>query len=233
MDLSALSPWERMQKELTWMQIGDCSGLDILDFGSGNGVTAAHYARENRVIAIEPSGEMLADRDQSAPYQQIQGDVHALHTFRDGSFDRILCHNVFEYAPERAEILRAFVRLLRPDGMLSVLKHNKPGRVMQMAVLLNRFDHAQELLDGADGNAAQFGAIRYYQDEELLSWAPGLQIVQVFGMRTFWDLQQNQEVQQQREWQAEMMALESRVSQEEPYRSIAFFHHILLKKSDS
>lgn len=233
MDLSTLSAWERMQKEMTWEQIGDCSGLDILDFGSGNGVTAARYARENRVIAIEPSGEMLAVRDQSAPYQQLQGDVHALQTIGDGSFDRILCHNVLEYAPERAEILRAFVRLLRPDEVLSILKHNKPGRVMQMAVLLNRFDHAQALLDGADGNAAQFGTICYYPDEELLTWAPELQIVQVFGMRTFWDLQQNQEVQQKREWQLKMMALEHRVSQEEPYRSIAFFHHMLLKKCDS
>lgn len=230
MDLSKLSPWERMQKELTWRQIGTCSDLDVLDFGSGNGVTAAHYAQKNRVTAIEPSSEMLAERDQSAPYRQIQGDIQALRTLENSSFDRIFCHNVLEYAAERAEILREFVRLLRPDGVLSILKHNKPGRVMQMAVLLNRFDHAQELLDGADGNAAQFGAIHYYQDEKLLSWATELQISQIFGMRTFWDLQQNQEIQQQREWQLAMMALESRVSQEEPYRSIAFFHHILLKK---
>lgn len=230
MNLSELSPWERMQKELTWNQIGACSGMDVLDFGSGNGVTAANFARENRVTAIEPSSEMLSNRDQSAFYCQIQGDIQALRTVENASFDRIFCHNVLEYADERVEILQEFARLLRPNGILSILKHNKPGRVMQMAVLLNRFDHAQELLDGADGSAVQFGTIRYYQDEELLSWAPKLQISQIFGMRTFWDLQQNQEIQQQRAWQLKMMALESRVSQEEPYRSIAFFHHILLKK---
>lgn len=37
--------WEKLQKEITWYQIGELSGKRILDFGSGNGMTADHYAK--------------------------------------------------------------------------------------------------------------------------------------------------------------------------------------------
>ena len=233
MNFSSLSPWEKLQKQMTWDQIGSVSDLDILDFGSGNGVTAAHFARHNRVTAVEPDREMTSDRDQSAPYRQIQGDVSALERMGAESFDLILCHNVLEYAGERMRILREFVRLLRPAGQISILKHNRPGRVMQTAVLLNQFDRAHALLDGKASTSEQFGVIHYYEDEETVSQMPELRLKQVYGMRTFWDLQQNQEIQRDTLWQAEMLELEKRVSRLEPYRSIAFFHHLLFAKEQA
>lgn len=77
----------------------------------------------------------------------------------------------------------------------------------------NNFKHVHELLDGHPGILPQYGEIRYYKDEELLQWAPGLEAEKVLGMRTFWDLQQSQEVQDDREWQKQMMQLEQRVSE--------------------
>ena len=38
--------------------------------------------------------------------------------------------------------------MLKQDGILSIVKHNRPGRVMQMAVLLDDFEKANALLDG-------------------------------------------------------------------------------------
>jgi SAM-dependent methyltransferase len=65
----------------------------------------------------------------------------------------ILCHNVFEYANEREEIINEFSRILKKKGYLSILKHNRAGRVMQMVVLLNNFEHANELLEGKIPNS--------------------------------------------------------------------------------
>lgn len=79
--------------------------------------------------------------------------------------------------------------------------------------------------------ASKFGAIRYYEDSDIVTWEPQLIISDVFGIRTFWDLQQNQEKHDVEEWQEKMMQLELRVSQIPEYRDIAFFHHLLLKKS--
>ena len=217
-------------KKVLWTQLGDIRGKRILDYGSGVGITADHYAAHNDVTAVEPSEESASQRWQENPYRQIIGDVDALSEFKDESFDVIFCHNVLEYAPERERILRELCRLLKPGGFLSIVKHNRPGRVMQMVVLLNNFPKAHALLDGEDGMAEKYGAIRYYENRDLVRWCHGLRLVKVSGIRTFWDLQQNQECHRDPAWQEKMMEAELRVSEIEEYRAIAFFHHLILEK---
>lgn len=43
MNINDISVWEKLQKLLTWEQIGEFKGKKVLDFGSGNGITASHY----------------------------------------------------------------------------------------------------------------------------------------------------------------------------------------------
>ncbi len=43
---------------------------------------------------------------------------------------------------------------------------------MQMTVLLDDFDVANALLNDENGISAQFGAIRYYEDVNILKWSP-------------------------------------------------------------
>ena len=114
--------------------------------------------------------------------------------------------------------------------MLSVVKHNRAGRVMQMAVLLDELEKAHQLLDGENSTASKFGAIRYYEDDMITKWGTGLACRDCYGIRTFWDLQQNQEKHNLEEWQDRMMELEMRVSQMDEYRKIAFFHHLIFVK---
>lgn len=173
----------------------------------------------------------INNRDTENEYIQLVGSLDRIIEMEDESFDIILCHNVFEYAEERENIVKEFKRLLKPNGFISVVKHNRSGRVMQMVVLLNNFENARDLLDGKDSNAVKYGAIRYYQDEDLIKWCPDLQIKEVHGMRTFWDLQQNQEIQKDENWQKEMLDIEGRVANIREYQDIAFFHHLILKRS--
>lgn len=51
-------------------------------------------------------------------------------TYRFSPYDLVFCHNVLEYALDREEILREFHRLLKPHGIISLVKHNRPGRVI-------------------------------------------------------------------------------------------------------
>ena len=55
-------------------------------------------------------------------------------------------------------------------------------------------------------------------------------MIDTFGIRTFWDLQQNQEKHNGEEWQLKMVQLENRVSKIQEYRDIAFFHHLIFVK---
>ena len=229
--LSSLPAWEYLFKRVLWEQLGQIRGQRILDFGSGTGVTASHYAKENEVVAVEPDWESIRNRWTEHPYQQIQGSTEALREMPDESFDVIFCHNVLEYVTDREAILREFHRLLKPGGYISLVKHNRPGRVMQMVVLLNDFDHAHALLNGEDGQAAAYGTIRYYEDGDVTQWCSGLQIRETFGIRTFWDLQQKQECHTDPVWQEKMIEAELRVAGLEPYRQMAFFRHLVLTKT--
>lgn len=109
----------------------------ILDFGSGIGVTADYLGKNNDVIAIEPNEESVAARWTNNQYTQMIGSVDRLCEFADETFDFIICHNVLEYTEDRADIVREFARVLKPHGKISIVKHNRAGRVMQMIVLLN------------------------------------------------------------------------------------------------
>ena len=225
-----LPPWDRLLKRIVWEQLGEIEGKRILDFGSGEGITANHFANGNIVVAVEPSEEMLCNRWEDYEYEQLIGDVSKLSEFEDHSFDLIICHNVLEYVDDKEQIINELYRLLKTGGTLSIVKHNRAGRVMQMAVLLDDMEKANDLLDGNDSVSGQFGAIRYYEDEQIAKWNKGLKLLDTFGIRTFWDLQQNQEKHATEEWQMRMMQLEMRVSKIEEYRKIAFFHHLLFTK---
>ena len=225
-----LQPWECLMKKMVWKQLGDIRGKKILDFGSGIGVTANYLAKHNEVMAIEPDEESVKTRWTDNNYIQIIGSTKELKDFEDETFDMIICHNVLEYAEDREDIVKEFERVLKHDGKISLVKHNRAGRVMQMVVLLNDFEHAQSLLDGNDGMTSMFGAIRYYEDSDIEKWCPELMITKTLGMRTFWDMQQNQENHKDEEWQDKMIDIEMRVSDVEEYKAIAFFHHLIIEK---
>ena len=146
--ITELPAWERLLKKILWAQLGDIRENHILDFGSGEGVAADHFAQHNRVVAIEPSEEMLVGRWNDYEYRQIHGDITSLSEFDDNTFDIILCHNVLEYIDDKERVVKELCRVLKPGGMLSVVKHNRAGRVMQLAVLLDELEKAHQLLDG-------------------------------------------------------------------------------------
>lgn len=228
--IDQLPTWEKLAKVIIWQQIGELKGKKILDFGSGTGITADHFTAYNQVTAIEPSEYILTNQVNTNGYRQIVGSTDELKKLPSNSFDYILCHNVLEYANDREIIVGEFYRLLKPSGKLSIVKHNRNGRVMQMVVLLNNFDEANNLLDGHNSNAQQFGTIKYYDDSDITDWCAGFVLQESFGLRTFWDLQQNQEIQKDEEWQKKMMDIEMRVSQNPDFQVIAFFHHLIFQK---
>ena len=225
-----LPPWELLLKKMLWRQLDYLSGCQILDFGSGYGITANHLAQNNTVTAIEPDATMLGSAVNDAGYAQIVGGIEKLSDFERHSFDAVVCHNVLEYIPDKAAVVRSFSRILKPGGTLSLCKHNRNGRIMQMAVLLNNFQHAHELMDGKGGQSLQFGEIGYYEDGDAEEWEPAFQLEKAYGVRTFWHLQQNQEIQKDPHWQQEMLAIEERASENPDFQRIAFFHHLIYRK---
>ena len=227
-----MDAWEYLAKTMFWEQLDFAHNMKILDFGSGNGATANHFAFDNDVTAIEPSVEMLKNRYTDNKYRQVTGGINELEKLENESFDIIICHNVLEYISDKQAVVREFERLLKPNGVLSVVKHNRAGRIMQMVVLLNNFDHANEILNGGNSGGT-YGSIEYYNDDDIPNWCDSFETEQIYGVRTFFDLQQKQKIQKNPEWQKNMLEIEKRVSNIDCFKDIAFFHHILYRKNES
>lgn len=230
MEISGLVPWELLLKTMIWQQLGPITNKTILDFGSGEGITANYFAHDNALVAVEPSKKSIGNRSNSNDYQQELGSIEVLNKFGNETFDVVFCHNVLEYVSDVALYCKELSRVLKKGGLLSIVKHNPAGRVMQMVALLNNFTDANAILDGANGNSLHFGTIKYYNDDDIVKFCPELFIKKTYGIRTFWDLQQNQAIQEDKTWQKNMLAIETRVSTIKEYQNIAFFHHLFIQK---
>lgn len=187
------APWGKLFYKLVWHNI-DCKGKRILDFGSGFGVTADYFAENNDVTAIEPNIELLKHKLDNHGYKQIIGGIEQLKKIPNHSYDMIICHNVLEYLDNRTELLCEFSRVLKADGLVSIVKHNKAGKIMQKAVFEYKIDEALELLlNNGEAISANFGTIKEYDNCELEDYCKGIfHIEKIYGVRMFFALQRNE-----------------------------------------
>lgn len=223
-------PWGKLFYEMAWYQIGELKNLNILDFGSGFGITANHLAAQNHVIAIEPNMDMVSMGTREHPFIQMFGSTNELEKIADESIDYIICHNVLEYITDRSTVLNELSRILKRNGKISIIKHNHYGRVMQKVIFENNIAEAIEILDGNESESMSFGTIHYYEKDELLDWLADFEIVKWNGLRTFWALQQDNSIKESAQWQESMLEIEKKVCGIKEFRDISFFHHIILEK---
>lgn len=225
---SVNSPWGQLFYQMVWHNI-ECSGKKILDFGSGFGISADHFAKNNEVTAIEPNEEMLEHRVHTHAYIQLVGSIEQLRNLPDHSYDLILCHNVLEYLDCRDELFLEFSRILKPDGMVSILKHNKAGKVMQKAVFEYNVEEAIQLIHQENVASVNFGLINEYENCELEQYGEKAFVIDhVYGVRMFFALQRN-EIKKDPDWMTNMFRLECEAEEVKEFRDIAFFHHVILK----
>lgn len=226
------SPWSTLFYRVVWEQLSQISNSKILDFGSGLGITANHLAKSNDVLAIEPDVEMVEKRMCKNNYQQIIGDIKQLKQLEDNSFDVIVCHNVLEYVKEQKNIFREFYRILKSNGIISIVKHNHLGKIMEKVVYEDNVDEALYLLNGGTVSVPEFGQVNYYDINDIIEWVSDMNvnIEKVLGVKTFWALQQNHELKNQPDWEEKMFEIEMKVCSMDDYINISYFNHVLLKK---
>ena len=222
-------PWGQLYYDILFEQLQDIKGKRVLDFGSGFGLVANHLAKENQVLAVEPNEEMVALRTQDYSYQQLVGSLDQLASLEDASFEVILCHNVLEYVGDRKAVLKEFTRLLKPGGLLSIVRHNEVGRVLQTVVFENYTRKALALLAGQDLETHSMGLAQAY-DLDVAVEDLALEVKDYQGIRVFYGLQDNR-FKGQEGWRESMLQMELAVCQEPPYRDMAFFQHYWLTRS--
>lgn len=225
-------PWSKLFYKIIWDQFSFVKSMNVLDFGSGFGVTANYLASHNNVTAIEPNQKMLDMRVQENKYEQIAGGLEQLQQFPDNHFDFIVCHNVLEYIDDKDKYINSFYRVLNKSGILSLVKHNHSGRIMQRAVFENNLDLAIEELEGHATISQSFGEIKYYSNDDIFKWAEDYSLIieENLGIRSFFGLVQDNNIKYDEAWQEKMLELELKAGKLEEFKNIAFYNHILMSK---
>jgi SAM-dependent methyltransferase len=207
------TPWGKLYYRIVLAQLPPMKDLHILDFGAGFGIVADHLAAVNNVTAYEPNVAMLSMYPHVNTFAQTD-------KLPSGTFDAIICHNVMEYVPDRTEYIRMMHGLLNPGGLLSLVKHNRNGKVMAKIV----FDNDTNI--DADESSVSFGKINYY---DIAEFEPYFAIEKTYGVQAFFGLQRN-EIKYAADWEDRMFNVERRAEEIPAFRDVAYFHHIILHK---
>jgi len=102
------------------------SSVRVLDLGTGRGRFGIWFARRGcRVVGIDVNPEMLAAARARAHalgledrFDLRQGDAEDLSDFADGTFDLVLCMELFDHVPVTGTVLAEVRRVLAPGGRL-------------------------------------------------------------------------------------------------------------------
>ena len=106
---------------------GEGEGLDTLDIPAGNGhVVGELLKRGHRAVG----GDI-----NDAQEHFVRADIESRLPFDDASFDAISCLEGIEHVLDEVELLREFLRILRPGGILVISTPN----VMNMYSRLHYF----------------------------------------------------------------------------------------------
>lgn len=228
-------PWGRMFYDIIYQQLNlpQNRKLNILDFGAGFCITANHYAKYHHVTAVEPNKEMTALAENNNGYNLINGGLDVLSSFEDNYFDIVLCHNVLEYCNSREEIIGELSRVIKKGGTLSIVKHNKNGKILSEAVFNQNPENALQLIKNTEtATENMFGYKCLYDNDFLLNISAenGLICKNIFGIRTFFALSSDNKIKYTDKWYRNMLNLEMEVCNISEFKNIAFYNHLIFSK---
>ncbi len=101
-----------------------CSGLKILDLGSGEGGTSSILSEVNYVVSFDISLLRLKRQVNKGKIQRINGNALDL-PFKPKTFDLIILQDVIEHLTYTKLIIHNLNKLLKSDGIIYLSTPNK------------------------------------------------------------------------------------------------------------
>lgn len=212
--------------------------LRVLDAGGGQGQFGLQLAACGHDLTLcDISGEMLALAMAEAAAQQltqveflhcsIQSLAAQVQAGQRASFDLVICHSVLEWVVDQQGLLHDLQTLVRCDGLLSLTFYNRHGLVMKNLLRGRR----PPILDAAFvPSAGSLTPTRPLDPVQVLQWLDDAHWQRLChsGIRVFHDLLLTEEG---RAMPADaLLALELELSQQDPYRALGRYQHVLAKR---
>jgi S-adenosylmethionine-dependent methyltransferase len=202
------------------------SAVQVIDLGGGTGgVATALAALGHQVRVIDPSPDALASLDRRAAEAgllgQISGDqgdaTDLVAMVGEQSADVVVCHRVLEVVDSPADALSAMAAVLRTGGVLSLLVSQRHAVVLSQA-LAGQLALARRTY----ADPARFDHDRVVD----LVQAAGFHILATHGIGAIADHVAEAVIEAEASAYAELVALESAVSQDAAFRALAPSVHV-------
>lgn len=209
----------------------------ILDAGGGQGQFSLQLAQAgHNVVICDISAEMLKLAQEQVDQLGLAERVQLVHCALQDlpqhlpahhlQFDFVICHAVMEWMQEPQSLLPCLLRYLKPRGYLSLTFYNIHSLIYKN---LLRTNFKKIINKDYGGSAGSLTPINPLEPQRVLGWVTDLQLqlLSYSGIRVFHDYIFNEE-HRAREPQT-LLQLELEFSQQEPYRSLGRYIHLLLR----
>lgn len=207
----------------------------VLDAGGGQGQFSLQLAQAgHQVVICDISAEMLKLAEEKVSELGVQAQVTLVHAaiqnlpqkLSDCKFDLVICHAVMEWLQEPQSLLPCLLNYLKPQAYISLTFYNLHSLIYKN---LLRTNFKKILKRDYAGQRGSLTPINPMDPAQVLAWVDTmpLKLLAHSGIRVFHDYIFNDE-QRAREPNT-LIQLELEFSQQEPYRSLGRYQHLLLQ----
>lgn len=119
---------------LSWDEINNGEGLDVLELGAGNCWATARLAEKHRCIALDvftdpPRGLEAADvfiDGRAVYFERVSADMRDL-PFREAAFDMVYVSSALHHSENLEDTLKGIFRILKNHGKVYILNEPVQG----------------------------------------------------------------------------------------------------------
>ena len=209
--------------------------LRVLDVGGGDGSDTAPLAHAGHdVTVLDPSESLLAQARSRADLSTVCSDLEDIPTLGLGSFDLVLCHNVIQYRPDTASVVRVLADVVADGGAISLMAPNPPAELLSAAIRRADLDEATDLLDAPTIRTKTFGqeVRRVGADEAIDALGDvGFPAVTRYGIRCLTDYISDDARKHEPAFYAQLETLELALCDREPYVRTARIWQLVARRT--
>lgn len=206
----------------------------ILDAGGGQGQFSLQLAAAgHEVVLCDISAEMLKLAEERIAQQPWRERVTLVHCaiqelaekIADSQFDLVICHAVMEWMQEPKDLLPCLLQYAKPQGFLSLTFYNLHSLIYKNLLRTNFKKIRNRDYGGQKGSLTPINPLL---PEQVLQWVNELplQLLSHSGIRVFHDYIFDEDKRERDP--AGLLEMELHFSQQEPYRSLGRYQHLLL-----